>query len=70
MYACIWLCVNVCVYVCVYVCVCMYVSEHDSVWTVHSIEFKFGMYITGHRRTNPTDFDEYRVNAFLQEYKK
>ena len=41
-------------YVCVYVC--MYVSEHDSVSTVDSIELKFGMYITGHRRTNPIDF--------------
>ena len=36
----------------------------------HSIELKFGMYITGHRRTNPIDFGEYRMNSFLQEYKK
>ena len=37
---------------------------------VHSIENKFGMYITGHRRTNPIDFGEYRMNIFLQEHKK
>ena len=30
---------------------------------VNSIEFKFGMYITGHRRTNPIDFGEYRMNS-------
>ena len=37
---------------------------------MHSIEFKFCMHITDHRRTNPIDFGEYRVNSFLQEYKK
>ena len=37
---------------------------------MHSIEFKFGVYITGHRRTNPIDFGENRMNSFLQEYKK
>ena len=30
---------------------------------MHSIEFKFGMYITGHRRTNPVDFGEFRLNS-------
>ena len=40
-------------------CVCVYVSEHDSVYTVHSIELKFGMYIAGRRQTNTIDFDEY-----------
>ena len=48
----------------------MYVCEHASVWTVHSIELKIGMHITSHRRTNPIDFDECRMNIFLQEYKK
>ena len=56
-------------YVCVYVCV--YVSEHDSVYTVHSIEFKFGIYIIGHRWTNPIDFGKYWMHSFfLQEYEK
>ena len=50
--------------------VCVYVSEHDSVKTVNSMVFKFGMYITGHRRTNPIGFAEYRMKIFLQEYKK
>ena len=45
-------------------CVCAYVCEHDSVETVHSIEFKFGMYITAHRWTNPIDLSEYRMNNF------
>ena len=53
---------------CMYACV--YVSEHDIVWTVHSIELKFGIDITGHRQTNPIDFGEYRMNRFLQECKK
>ena len=51
--------------------VCVYVSEHDRVWTVHSVELKLGVYITGHRRTNPIDFGEYRMKSFfLQECKK
>ena len=38
---------------------------------MHSIELKFCMYITGHRRTNPIDFGEYWINSFfLQEYIK
>ena len=45
MYACMCVCVCVCMHVPVYV------SEHDSIQTVHSIDFKFGMYITGHRPT-------------------
>ena len=52
-------------YVCVCVYACVYVSEHDSVQTVRSNEFTFGMYITGHRRTNPIDFGEYRMNRFF-----
>ena len=32
---------------------------------MHSIELKFGMYNTGHRRTNPIDFDEYRIYNFF-----
>ena len=43
---------------------CVYVSEHDSVQTMHAIEFKFGMYITGHHRTNSIDFGEYLMNSF------
>ena len=35
-----------------------------------SIELKFGKYIEGRRQTNPIDFGEYRMNIFLQEYKK
>ena len=50
--------------------VCVYVSEHDSAKMVHAIEFKFGIYITGHGRMNAIDFGEYWMNIFLQEYKK
>ena len=46
------------------------VSEHDSVYAVHSIEFKFGMYGTGHRQTNPIDFGEYRMNCFSRGVQK
>ena len=48
----------------------MYVSEHGSVYMVHSIEFKFGMYNTGHRQTNPIDFVEYRMNSFFYKSTK
>ena len=42
-----------------------------SIQMVHSIEFKFGMYITGHCQRNPIDFGEYRMNSFfLQGHKK
>ena len=38
---------------------------------VYSVEFKFGMYITGHHRTNPIDFRKYRTHTFfLQKFKK
>ena len=53
--------------VCVRACVCVYESEHDS---VHSIDFKFGMYIRGHRRTNPIDFGENRINSFFTAVQK
>ena len=33
-------------------------NEHDGVYTVHSIEFKFDIHITGYRRTNTIDFGE------------
>ena len=46
-------------------CVCMHVSEHDSVLPVYPIELKFGMYMTGHRRTNPTDFGKCRMYSFF-----
>ena len=41
--------------------------KYRSSQTVHSIEFKFGMYtkLVGHRRTNPINFSEYRMNSFL-----
>ena len=38
--------------------------------TVNSIELKFGMYITDHRRTNPIDFGEYRMNRFFTGVQK
>ena len=55
-------------YMRVFVCVC--VSKHDSVYTMHSIKFKFGMFVIGHCRTNPIDFSEYPTNIFLREYRK
>ena len=41
-----------------YACECLrlHMNEHDSIWTVHSIELKFGTHITCHRRTNSIDF--------------
>ena len=39
----------------------------SSIQTMHSIELQFGMYITGHRRTNPIAFGERQMNSFLQE---
>ena len=38
--------------------------------TVHSIEFKFGMHIIGHRRTKTFVFVEFPMHSFLREYKK
>ena len=38
--------------------------------TVNSIELKFDMYITGHRRTNPINFGEYRMNSFFTDVQK
>ena len=55
-------------YVCMYVCVD--VSENDSVLTVHSIDLKFDVYITGYCRTNPIDFGECRMHRFLRSTKK
>ena len=37
---------------------------------VNAIEFKFGMYIRGHRQTNPTEFGEYWKNNFLTGVQK
>ena len=37
----------------------------SSIQMVHSIELKFGMYITSYRRTNPIDFGEYQMNSFF-----
>ena len=36
-----------------------------SIQMVHSIELKFGMYITVHCRTNSVDFGENRMNSFF-----
>ena len=43
---------------------CVYVREYDSFELLHFIELKFDMYITGHRWTNPIDFDECRMYRF------
>ena len=40
-----------------------YVSEHDSVETVYSMELQFGM--LSRRRTNPVDFGECRIHNFI-----
>ena len=53
---------------CVHMCV--YVSEHDSVQTVHSIEFKFGMNITVHRRTNHFKFGDSGMIVFFTGVQK
>ena len=37
---------------------------------MHSIEFKFGMHISSHRRTNPIDFGGYRMNSFFTGVQK
>ena len=48
-------------------CVCVYKSEQDSALTVHSFEFKFDMYVTGHRRTNFINFGECFIHSFFYE---
>ena len=53
--------------VCAYVCV--YVSEHDSIYMVHSIQLKFGMHIKGHRRTNPYDLVKVGLIVFYKSSK-
>ena len=50
--------------------VCLRKSKHDSVEGVHSIQLKFDMNITGHRRTNPMDFAECRMHNFFTGVKK
>ena len=37
---------------------------------MHSIELIFCVYNAGHRRTNPIDFDEYRINSFFTGVQK
>ena len=44
--------------------------KSSSIQMVHSIELKFGMYITGHRRTSPVDFGEYWMNSFFTGVQK
>ena len=34
------------------------------------IKLKFGMHITGHRRKNPINFGEYRMNNFFTGVQK
>ena len=41
-----------------------------STQTVDSIELKFGMYIIGHGTTYCVEFGEFRINIFLQEFRK
>ena len=48
-----------------YVCLYMYVNEHDTIQTVHLIEFKFDMYNTRQRRINPIDFGECRIHRLF-----
>ena len=52
-----------------HVCERKRVNEHDSVLKVHSIELKFGMHITGERRTNPLDFGECRIYMYIYFFK-
>ena len=40
-----------------------YMTEHDRVWKMHSIELKFGMYDIAHRPTNCVDFGKLRINS-------
>ena len=43
--------------------------KDSSIQTMHSIEFKFGMYITGHHRANPVDFvKKKRTHSFFFFY--
>ena len=50
--------------------VCVHVSEHYSAKTVHSIELRFGMYITGHRFTYCVDFNEFKIKFFYRRPKR
>ena len=53
-----------------YVGICVYVNEHNSLQTVHSIELKFGMYAAGHRRTNLIDLVNIGYIVFTGVQKK
>ena len=45
---------------------CVSVSEWShSIWRVHSIQLKFGMYIIGHRQKNSIDFGECKMHNFF-----
>ena len=39
--------------------------KRSSIQMIHSIDLKFGMHIISHRRTNPIDFGEHRMNNFF-----
>ena len=41
-----------------------------SIQTVHSMQFKFSICIISACPTYCIDFGEFRINSFLQEYKK
>ena len=42
----------------------------SSIQMVQSVELRFGMYIIRYCSTYCVDFDEFRINSFLQECKK
>ena len=42
----------------------------SSIQTVHSIEFKFGMYIIGKHQINAADFGEFLMHSFFTGIQK
>ena len=42
----------------------------SSIQTVHSIVLKFDLYVTEHHLTYSIDFSKFKINSFLQKYKK
>ena len=44
--------------------------KDSNIQTVHSIEFKFRMYLKGHHRKKATDFGEFLMHSFFTGVQK
>ena len=57
------------IYICGDICMLVYMCENDSIWTVHPIEFRFGVYIIDHRCTTCIDFGKCRTLIHMHVYR-